>query len=814
MENKKSKKISSLSLAIFILSAGFLFLQSKPITYAALTDADLAPATATLPDPFTDQDLTLTPGTSINPSTDTSTIEVTPMHTTDMSTLGQPGQTVAQSGIKLEDYSATNPDFCPHKSLTSPSTYISCAFLIILRFAGWILSLGVLLFSVVIDANQLSAVLQSPVIYQSWAEVRDFLNIGFILVLLYIAFCTIFQVSNYSYKNKLLWLVIMALLVNFSYPITRFIIDASNVLMYTLLDNFFRTEVNNTSQILTNMPGFSALNDIIIPKGSIDPPITQLLASIIFVFLLALTILSMSTLFLIRTVALAILIIFSPVAFIGSILGKGGQWWDYLFKYAFFGPVMVFMLAISIRIMEATNKASFVTDMASGNTQIASESLITSMARFAIPIVVLWIGMGVAQKMGIEGASMALANAQGMAKWTGGLLKKSSLSGLKAIDRNTLSKWHVSPRQFLKAWKQSTEEAESDKLSAGTGVWHDRINKVFSLGKHKTNYADLERQKLVSKKSKELKEISEEAPYLLDKLSGSMGSNSPEAVAEMKAIFRIIYGNNDQDELMDYIRGNIVKKTDVGKRFKDMGFDEKNSTVSGENVSNAVIKLMGHSKVKPDEINKELLDLGNIAATKGGIGYGAVEYNQETKQFERITGIKGKEGKQAWAVASKIMTTGEAQNIPKTMHRNHFTDQDESLNEEGKALLRKYASPTAIKHIERHKPDFYKSICLETDVHGETTADKMLSYASNLQKGTADGWDPTQQKHSTTLRNPEQALSAAAWTVALQTRAGVPKATIKNKLENLFSKDDVAKILNLSTNQDVDAKPDDKKKEK
>ncbi|MFA7208661.1 MAG: hypothetical protein WC120_00090 [Parcubacteria group bacterium] len=807
MENKKSKKITGLFLAIFILSAGFLFF-NLGINHSYAYSVDCANIDATALGVCTGGNSMMDANSNIKQD-----ITCADCSTGPNSYCGKDSwnyckwipneatnnNTPVNSPDSKAVIAANNPadDICPGITSLPGMTWIACVFLIILKFAGWILSVAVSLFAWVVDAEKLRAVLVHPAIFESWKVVRDFLNIGFILVLLFSAFSTIFQVDKYNYKKILLWLVIMALLVNFSYPITRFIIDASNVLMYTILNNSFGAYTSDPQQILTKaMGGFDELQTIITASGA-KTSLTQLLASIVFVFILALTILSMATLFVIRTIALAILIIFSPIAFIGSIIGKGGQWWDYLFKYALFGPIMVFMLAISISIMKA---------MGSVPINGGSEPIITSMSRFIIPIVVLWIGMGVAQKMGIEGASMALANAQGMSKWVGGLLKKSSMAGIKAIDRNTLAKLHVSPRQFLKAWHLSTEEAESDKLSAGTGVWHDRINKVFSFGKHKTNYADLERQKLVSKKTKELKEISEEAPYLLDKLSGSMGSSSPEAVAEMKAIFRIIYGNNDQDELMGYIQDNIAAGTDVGKKFKNM-FKEGETTISGENVSNAVIKLMENSNVNPDEINKELLDLGNVAASKGGIGYGAVEYNQEKKRFDRVTGIEAKKGKQAWSVASKIMTTGEAQNIPKTLHRNHFTDQgtEANLNDAGKALLRKYASPTAIKHIERHKPDFYKSLCLEADPKGTTVADKMLLYASELQKGTADGWDPSEKEHSEKLKDTEQALSAAAWTVALQTKAGVPKATIQKKLKGLFSDADIKKIINLSTNKDINA---------
>ncbi len=293
-----------------------------------------------------------------------------------------------------------------------PSTWIKCPLLGILKLAGWLLNIAFLLFAWVIDANKLNAVLSNQAIYDSWEVVRDLLNIAFILVLLFSAFASIFQASSYNYKKILLWLVIMALLVNFSYPITRFIIDVSNSLMYTILKQAFGA---NNEPFIMRLAPFNTLKDIITPPDGPKTDLTQIIASIIFVFILALTILAMGLLLLIRTIALAILIIFSPIAFVGSILSKGGEWWDHLFKYAMAGPMMAIVLAVSMNIIKAMGDLSLSGEGYSG---AGSATDFVPMAKFIIPITILWVGIGMASK-GIAGSSTIVGGVQKFAKVVG-----------------------------------------------------------------------------------------------------------------------------------------------------------------------------------------------------------------------------------------------------------------------------------------------------------------------------------------------------------------------------------------------------------
>lgn len=690
---------------------------------------------------------------------------------------------------------------------------VDCILLALLNFFVWLTTLASTIFTWIMDPKSITDILSSNAIYGGWTLVRDALNVSFIMFLLFSAFATVFQIDKYSYKKTLLTIVIMALLVNFSFPISRFVIDVSNMMMFYLADtlNIGSTKADE----IVKFADVAGLPKIL--KSSVGANTTALLAAIVFVFIFAVTILTISILFLIRTIALAILIIFSSLAFVGAAIpplsSYASDWWKKLFNYSFFGPIMLFMMYIASSLMTEISK-SVPLDMAkiATNDTVAPENIAT-LSFFAIPIVILWMGLGIAQSMSIAGASAVVGKSKGFMSWAGKTFSgyRAITPAIHALDRNTLGKWGLSPRQFLHGWKESTKEAEETKLAYGKGLWHDRINYLTSFGKQKSNYAEIARQGLVSKKMKQVREVSELAPYLLDRMSNLMGDSSPESVAEIKSIFRILYGNNDQDEIMGYIKENIEKGTAIGKRFasKEFGFSKKNWGVSEKNVSNAVVKILGQSKgVSKEEIDKELLDLMNIAAAKQGVGYGSMFYDTETKQWVRVVGEEKYEGYQGWLSAAKMMTMGEAQNIPKLMHRNNFTDQEGGLNETGKALLRKYANPTSIKQADRHKSDFYRSICLDND--GEISK-KMLEYAAALQNGDADGWDPNRDGkgkggYSEKIKEEAQAINAAAWTAALKIKATGNISAVEAEVANFFKPEDVTKIMNLAKGDDIATK--------
>jgi len=329
-------------------------------------------------------------------------------------------------------------------------------------FMGILVIIAGVLFDWAINPDNFMMVMNLKAIYTGWQIVRDFFNLAFILVLLFSAFCTVFQVEKYHLKKILLTLVIMALLVNFSYAIARFIIDVANVTMYYILSTAF-PDLGNKTGMVTGIVQFTGIVYDLAPSGLTGligkSATVKMLCSIIFLFLLASTLLIIGILFLIRIVVLAILVIFSPVGFVAGIFpgtkNYADKWWDQLFKQAFFGVIMSFMLYLSIMIMKEmqdtggiAEKMKLFAGQITGKGVANYSEIITTALLMAIPITLLWMGIIVSQQMGAYGAATAKKLGTGA---------MSKFSGLNAVKRG------------YKAYQARRQEAQKSGLATRWG---------------------------------------------------------------------------------------------------------------------------------------------------------------------------------------------------------------------------------------------------------------------------------------------------------------------------------------------------------
>jgi hypothetical protein len=441
------------------------------------------------------------------------------------------------------------PGFLKMTFTGSPvKSIVNCLLLIVLGFLGWILQLAGALFAWIVDPKNMSAVMDNPIIYQIWGQVRDVLNISFILVLLFSAFCTIFGIDKYSYKKILLTLVIMALLVNFSFPIARFIIDLSNVIMYYFINNL---GFSNLSQTFPGIAKSSHLSDILNPSGGVNADTSFLLASVVFTFIFSVTLLVIAILFLIRVVVLTILIIFSSIAFVGSIVpflsSQAGKWWDNLFKYAFFGPVMLFMLYIAIQMLGASaNFGGSMKDIAS--KQSTGVGFVAAMTFFAIPIVILWIGIGFAQQMSIIGAGVARKVGFGAVGWATGV----------NFGKNTF-------KAYQARRKEASATSTSSRLGRLFGSKQDQLRSKIPIGKE-ADYAKLRYQQDQTKRV-------DEAAKLLDAKNASdvdleKLSQSGDKFEKAAAIIELAAREKATGDQLDSVRGMFGADSQVARQLE------------------------------------------------------------------------------------------------------------------------------------------------------------------------------------------------------------------------------------------------------
>jgi len=75
----------------------------------------------------------------------------------------------------------------------------------------------------------------SEPVVAGWTLMRDFANIWFVLVILFIAIAIILKIESYQAKKTLSWVIVVALLINFSLPLVRVVIDFANIIAFQFL---------------------------------------------------------------------------------------------------------------------------------------------------------------------------------------------------------------------------------------------------------------------------------------------------------------------------------------------------------------------------------------------------------------------------------------------------------------------------------------------------------------------------------------------------------------------------------------------------
>ncbi len=367
----------------------------------------------------------------------------------------------------------------------------------VLNVVGWLFGISATLFAWVIDPKNISGdtgVLNKQAVMDVWIMVRDTLNMAFILVLLFAAFCTIFQIDKWNLKKVWLNILINALLVNFSYPIARFFIDVSNVAFYYFVNNLFTsTKVVTGSGIFAMLAASSNIGTLLSPSGYANYDIGYLIAMIVILFIMGMTLLIIAGLFVVRIVALTMLIMFSPIGFVGYIFPSSAsfadKWWKSLFSYSFFAPIMIFGMAIALKVTEAIGRENMSSFRSHASANVAANndvSWIASAAFLVIPIVILWTVIGVAKSMGIAGADTIvdyskkggkwLANAPGHYSGVYGGTKKAYESARK--DGKILGMQNWATKLAFKSGVADREAKFGGMFTDGKGGWTKAGNKL------------------------------------------------------------------------------------------------------------------------------------------------------------------------------------------------------------------------------------------------------------------------------------------------------------------------------------------------
>lgn len=461
----------------------------------------------------------------------------------------------------------------------------------------------------------------SDIVTQAWPFVQGLANLGFIFALLYIALATTLRLESVSSSIQRLLprLLIAALLVNFSLVIGGLIIDASRLVMAAEIkimgggsldyENFTAKLVessNASATILSDIP--------IVDTSNASAAVLKMIQSVVFLGLLTAAIFVIAINLFIRYIALLILLILSPMAYLALALPKTSQyatqWWGMFIKWVLYGPIVLFFLIIITRIQ---NVDIVLSDTIAGNRLFTV--FFNQFIHFAIVIALFFAAHSVGKKVAGAGSDAVMGFAKknpraalltGLALGTGGLAAPLAAVGLNAAARSRTandlykgvgsnlkeSKMVKPVRKFFGAGNRN----EKGELKAGKSSWTSNLAETLTGGLNQSKNED--RAKVASNIDTTLlnpiKDLEHESitPTMLSRGhvvqamdKGSIGDLMTRGEQSQRMA---IAGNKDYiaglnpgdlNELQTFVRKQMPSGTDREKREKTQVLDRILKTV-------------------------------------------------------------------------------------------------------------------------------------------------------------------------------------------------------------------------------------------
>ncbi len=229
------------------------------------------------------------------------------------------------------------------------------------------------------------------VVDKSWAIMRDFANMFFIVALIVMAFATIFNITKYEARTLFPKFLISALLINFSLVLGVLVIDASQILSNTFLvaigDMANRLGQDlNPSQLL---PDQSTVSAAVSTDAVVFGTLSTLVFSIVLIFTFLFSILTALMFVFIRIPILWALLIVSPIAWALNMFPAGQgtykKWWSLFIGWNMFLPIYLFFLYFGLYFL--SNQKNIIQSIASE----VSQAKITESIPFSLQLVFFYI---------------------------------------------------------------------------------------------------------------------------------------------------------------------------------------------------------------------------------------------------------------------------------------------------------------------------------------------------------------------------------------------------------------------------------------
>lgn len=365
--------------------------------------------------------------------------------------------TISPTGTELTTLSGTKAG----TATPTPKVEISCdkittCLALVVYWAGpglasGVAYIGAYFFSIVLQLSLNSTAYALDFLSTGWTLVRDFANMAFIFILVYIALVVMFQAETAGTIKTLALVVVIALLVNFSFFFTRVVIDGGNLVAVQFYNAIAKPIVaSGTPGALINgnivdlsLPIMSAVRpQVLLSNDSFQKAqkatgnsdwgalavvsVVYISAAAMF-WMLFFAFITVGIKFMLRIVGLWFVLISSPLAFVARAVPTSGvssffkKWLDMLVQFSFYPAIFLFIYFVLTKIsagilttntsgtgsifdsvLNTASTATVATEATSVGTVVASVGI-----RLGLIIAVLYVGLKVSDWIVKEGSGMA-----------------------------------------------------------------------------------------------------------------------------------------------------------------------------------------------------------------------------------------------------------------------------------------------------------------------------------------------------------------------------------------------------------------------
>ncbi len=616
----------------------------------------------------------------------------------------------------------SNKSACSAWSIFCLTDILSAVAYAILKILSLILALTGLLLNFVIDKTiiQMADNIKGMTgINVAWKVLRDLMNIAFIFLLVYEGILIIIgQKTIATIKTFITGIVLASLLINFSLFFTKVIIDASNIvtigLYKSVIDDTSSTPAGTASGDSGIYVGLSSaymkslgLTAFWNPKGidigsnggSYGQLTTNLMASVL-ILVTSFIFLAISVMFVVRYLVLILLLVLSPIAYMGmagipGIKKHAEKWWSTLWGQILFAPVYMLMTWVVLTLISSGNFAGTAGSLTPGTSWPDISGSINVLFNFAIII-----GLSIASL--ITAKSFATQGASEIGKFTAGATAfagNAVMGGAARLQRNTIGRAGAAMANDEKLKERATKggiggAAARMQLAAAnraaTGSFDVRATKGFGTIAGAANMKD-DFGKVDAKKQNYKAEMEERAKKAEEKAKQYKPNDA--AYAEAKEIDKSAKEAEERLKNPEFIKAEEKERgnTSEGK------FTAITETAANE------------AKEKYDKANTEAQKIDEEIAKKTKEMQGYVTTTQKLKLEQEIKDLKEQSDKKkinvgvlktlmdirnkAFEDAKKVSDTYQSQERKDLeVMRNQGTNNEFNLNEQYRARLAQVAS--------------------------------------------------------------------------------------------------------------------------